>query len=277
MEMLDEFDIEAVGAVYVAEEDDREVSFYVVFDLDQLLLIGSGVGRICDGEVAGDLLLDGDASGGVRFRGGAGEERVHAEVADAEKVFDAAAQAAGDGFGEECSGAVVLSAAGGGAQRAFLPGAADGEKRDDIGIGKRRIGTIAEGKFAGAAGKIDGDLILADGGGGFDIEFGIELEGVREIDVAARESESVAAEIHFAAEQVNMAEQDGTIPGAAQMQVAINFHLGAGPFDASAGTGVRGDVEREIAHEGGGSAAGDLRTGAEKRRDVHTRREEEAF
>lgn len=65
MEMLHEFDIEAVGAVYVTEEDDREVAFHVVFDLDQLFLVGCGVRGIGDGQVAADLLLDRDACRGV--------------------------------------------------------------------------------------------------------------------------------------------------------------------------------------------------------------------
>lgn len=43
MEVLHEFNVQAVGAVYVAQEDYREVAFNVVFDLDQLLLVGRGV------------------------------------------------------------------------------------------------------------------------------------------------------------------------------------------------------------------------------------------
>jgi len=43
VEVADEFYVEGIGAVDVAEEDDGEVAFDVVFDLDELLLVGGGV------------------------------------------------------------------------------------------------------------------------------------------------------------------------------------------------------------------------------------------
>src|SRR5580704_18403221 len=111
----------------------------MVFHLDELLLIGRCVGRVGEGEIAGDLLLDGDARGCVRFGRRARQEGVYAEVADAEKMLDASAESAGDRFGEQRSGAIVLPGSGGGAQGAFLARAADREQRNDVRIWKRRV------------------------------------------------------------------------------------------------------------------------------------------
>ncbi len=78
------------------------------------------------------MLLDGDARGRVRFGGRARQERVHAEVADAEKMFDASAESAGDRFGEQGGRAIVLPGSGGRAQGAFLARAANREQRNDV-------------------------------------------------------------------------------------------------------------------------------------------------
>ena len=120
--------------------------------------------------------------------------------------------------------------------------------------------------------------ILADGGCGFDVEFGIELERIREVDVAAGEREIVSAERHFPAEQVDVAEQNRVIGRAAQMQVAIDFHLRADPLDARARGGVAGDIERKIAHEGGaGADRRRIRAGAKNEADIDARREQQAL
>ena len=39
-----EFDVEAVSAVDIAQENDGEIALHVVFDLNELLLIGRRVG-----------------------------------------------------------------------------------------------------------------------------------------------------------------------------------------------------------------------------------------
>ena len=116
LEMLHKLDVEAVGAVDIAQEDDGEVALHGVFHLDELILVGSGgVGGVGDGQAASNLLLDGHARRGVRFRGCAGKEWVHAKMADAEEALDTPAESAGNGFGEQSGGAVVLRAGGLGA------------------------------------------------------------------------------------------------------------------------------------------------------------------
>src|ERR1700722_16627752 len=43
VKMFYKFDVEAVGTVDVTKKHDRHVTLHVIFDLDQLLLVGSGV------------------------------------------------------------------------------------------------------------------------------------------------------------------------------------------------------------------------------------------
>src|SRR4029077_329183 len=59
-----DFYVDAEGAVVVAQGDDGDIAADVVLDLDNLLLRGADVADVGNGEVASDLLLDGDASGG---------------------------------------------------------------------------------------------------------------------------------------------------------------------------------------------------------------------
>src|ERR1700722_4843920 len=194
------FYVHAVGPVYIAEKNNREVALQVVFHLDELLLVGRGVGGIGDGEGARELLFDGDPGGCVRFGGGPGAKRVHAKMADAEEFFNAAAESGGNCFGEQRGGAVVLPAGGLRAERALLPGSTQSEERNDVGIGKRRVRTIVESQTAGRAGKVYGDQILADNRGGFDVEDRVQPKRIREIEIASSERESVSAESHFSAE-----------------------------------------------------------------------------
>ena len=50
VKMFYEFHVEAVSAVDVAQENNREVALHVVFDLNQLLLVRRRVGGISDGQ-----------------------------------------------------------------------------------------------------------------------------------------------------------------------------------------------------------------------------------
>ncbi len=77
-EMFDEFDVETVRAVDIAQENDREAALHRVLDLNQLILVRSGgVSGIRDRQIARHLFLDRDARGRVRFRGRAGYERIN--------------------------------------------------------------------------------------------------------------------------------------------------------------------------------------------------------
>src|SRR5579885_2240323 len=261
IEAFADFDVDAEGAVLVAEGDDGDVAVDVVFDLDDLLLGGGDIGFVGDGEIAGDLLLDGDAGAGVLVGGGGAEADkagIDAEAGDAKEAFEAAADLAGDGFGEEGGGAGgILGAAGaGGADGGFAGGLAEGEEGDDIAGGKGRIGAIGESELAGGTAEIEGDFILLNGGDGFDVEDGVDAEGVGKIEVAAIDGIAIAGELEIAGEDVNVAEENGVLPGAADAKLGFGFEFGAGPFDAGIGSGDAFDIELEVAEKGGAGGGG---------------------
>ncbi len=109
------------------------------------------------------------------------------------------------------------------------------------------------------AGEGERDFVLADGRGGFEIEFGIEPEGFGEVDVAAGEVVTRTAEGDVAREQVDMPEDGGMLPGAAGVQIGFRLKLRPGPFHAGVRSGNGFDIELEIAQEsrvrdGSGSA-----------------------
>ena len=87
----------------VAQSDYGDVTVYVVFDLDDLLLGGADVADVGDGEIAGDLLFYSDAGSGVLFRAGGsdfGEAGIDAKSGDAKELFESAADLTGNRFGE---------------------------------------------------------------------------------------------------------------------------------------------------------------------------------
>ena len=208
-----------------------------------------------------------------------GDERVHAERADAEEVLDSAADSTRNRFGKQRRRAVVLRAARLRTQPAFLARAAEREQRHNIRVGKRRIGAIVQSEMAGRPGKIDRDLILVDDGNHLDVQGRVETERIREIDVTARELKIVSTERHRAAEQVDVPEQHGAVPSAAQVDVAIHLDVRAAPFDARPGSGPAFHVERQVLKKGrgGGRAGRGVRGRGEKRRHVHALRKKNAL
>ena len=99
--------------------------------------------------------------------------------------------------------------------------------------------------------KFKRDLILLNGGAGFDVHDRIEAERVREVDVAARHAVAVSVKEQIARQNVDVAEDDGMLPGAADTQVGFGFELRARPLHARIGRGDRLNVELKIAQECG--------------------------
>src|SRR5208282_5141688 len=120
--------------------------------------------------------------------------------------------------------------------------------------------------MAGRPGKIDRDLILVDRGNHLDVQGRVETERIREIDVTARELKIVSTERHRAAEQMDVPEQHGAVPGAAQVDVAIHLDVRAAPFDARSGSGLAFHVECKVLKKGrrGGRAGRSVRGRSEK-------------
>src|SRR4029077_18152505 len=59
LEALFDFYVDTKRAVLISQADDGDVAVHVVFHLNDLLLRGSDIRNISDGEVACNLLLDG--------------------------------------------------------------------------------------------------------------------------------------------------------------------------------------------------------------------------
>src|SRR5713226_1267356 len=60
LEALFYFDVDAERAVLIAQSHNRDIAIDVVLHLDHLLLRGAHVRNVGDGQVARDLLFDGD-------------------------------------------------------------------------------------------------------------------------------------------------------------------------------------------------------------------------
>ena len=76
---------------------------------------------------------------------------------------------------------------------------------------------------------------------------------------------------------MNVSQQHGTIPGAAETDVAIDIHVGAAPFDARARIGLRFHVERQILQKWrtGDGARASIRCRRKKRRHIHALRKQQ--
>ena len=68
-------EVEAEGAVFVAQSDHGEVAVDGVFDLNHLVLRGGDVRNVGDYQAARDLLLDRDAGDGILLRSQCGDRR----------------------------------------------------------------------------------------------------------------------------------------------------------------------------------------------------------
>src|SRR3989442_14776485 len=93
-ESLLEFDIEAERAVLIGQGYNGHVAIHVVLHLNHLLLRGSHIGDVRDGQVARHLLFDGDARGGCLAGSGSAERtkaRINAEPGDAEEALEPSA------------------------------------------------------------------------------------------------------------------------------------------------------------------------------------------
>src|SRR5277367_1065115 len=99
--------------------------------------------------------------------------------------------------------------------------------------------------------EIDGHLILADHRGRLDVEHRVQPEGIREIYIAAREFKIISAERHLTAEQMDVPEKHGPVPGAAEPNGAINRNGRAGPFDTRSRVRMAFHLERQVLQERG--------------------------
>src|ERR1700691_3524999 len=248
VEVLHELDVQAVSAVDIPQKHNRKIALHVILHLNQLLLVRSRIRRIRHSKIPRDLLLNRHARRSVRFRSRPSQERINPKMADPKKMLDAPAHSARNRLRKQRRRPVVRSRRSR-TQRALLPSAPQRQQSNNVRIRQRRIRAVPQRKLAGPPRKIDRHQILADRGSRLNVQFRIQLKRVREINVAPRQSERISAKRHLPAQQVNMPEQNRPVPGPAQMQIAINFHLRASPFNPRPRTGMRRHVEGKISHE----------------------------
>ncbi len=136
------------------------------------------------------------------------------------------------------------------ARRALFASLSQRQQFDDVARRQGRIGAVRQREPAGRPREIERHFVLANGGGGFDVQHRIEAERVGEINVAARNRVLVAAETHFSAQQMNVAEKNRMLPGAAQAQVGVGQQPRAGPFHARIRAGLGLNIELQILQEG---------------------------
>src|SRR5258707_948528 len=94
-------DVQAEGAVFVAQSDHGKFAVDGVFDFNDLVLRGGDVRDVGNYQAARNLLLDRDAGDGILLRSQRGDRRTQAEVADPKQALDAPTQLAGNGFGQQ--------------------------------------------------------------------------------------------------------------------------------------------------------------------------------
>src|SRR5207302_7561426 len=251
LEALFDFYVNAERAVLIAQAHDRDVPIHVVLHLNHLLLGRAYVRNVSDGEMAGALLLDGDARCGVLFRAGRTDfsgPGVHAEARDAKQPLQPTAQLAGNGFRENGGGAgrATWRSATAAVCRGFRRGLPKSQQSNDVIGGQRRVGAIREGELAGRTVEIQSDFILFDSSCRFHVQDGIEAERIGKVQISPGYEVPVAGEIQVTRKNMNMPEQDGMFPRSADTEISIGLEFRAGPFHAGIGRGERFHVELQI-------------------------------
>src|SRR5882762_2382104 len=221
LKALLDLDVHTERAVLIAQPDNRNIAVQVVLHLDHLLLGGAHVGDIGYRQIAGNLLLHGHArpdvlpgSGGAK----AGETGIDAETGDSKQTLHTAPLLAGTRFSEQSRGSAV-------AGRARLPSdasvyrglrsrLAECQKGDDVVSGQRRIGAIRQAHLAGLAGEIEGDLVLLDVCGGFEVDHRVHAERVGEIQVAAGNFVTIIVKVEIARQNVDVSQENRVLGGA---------------------------------------------------------------
>ena len=103
--------------------------------------------------------------------------------------------------------------------------AAHGEQRDDIGGLQRRIGPIGEIQLVQRPRKADVHRDAAHLCGQVHVDHRLNLGRIVEIDFAAIDAVLVAEELDLTGVDGDVAQQNGTIGGAAQTQVGIGLDV----------------------------------------------------
>src|SRR6202030_659376 len=134
-------------------------------------------------------------------------------------------------------------------EAALFAGLSEGQQSDDIARRQRWIGAVRHCEVTSRAVEIDGDLVLLDGRGDFNVEDRINAKRIDEIDIATSEMVVVAAHSHLSGQQVNASKEDGVVPSAAHAHISFGLKSTAGPFQPCAGSGISLHVKLQVAQE----------------------------
>lgn len=272
--------VEADYAVLIAIAHDGDAAIHIVLSLNNLLRALRNVGGVSEGDVVGELLLDGDLRSVADGIGFGGEPlRIDFDVAGAEEAIEAAADGGVQGLAEDERGGLIGE---GRLARLFLKlgrffvGAAEREKRDDVGFGQRRLRAVIETEAIGGSGDGDVEIVVADVSGGLKVELRLNGDGIGEGDVAALEGKSSAMECGLAFQNIDAAEYGGARDGTAQVKIGVSGEAGDCGAHLKFGSGLNVKIEVNVIEwgVGGGNArklAAALEVGAEieARRDGH--------
>ena len=217
--------VEADNTVLVAVADEGNAAIDIVLPLNDLLRTLRNIGGVREGEVVGELLLDGDLRAVADGIGdGAESLRIDFNIAGAEQALEAAAGGVIDGLVEdEIAGLIGKHALAGlllELRRLFV-GAAQGEQSDDVGFRQGRLGPVVNVEAVGCANYGDVEIVVADMAGGLQVELGFDGNRVGESDVAALERKTDAVECGFTFKDIDTAENGGTRRRSAEAKIGV--------------------------------------------------------
>ena len=112
----------------------------------------------------------------------------------------------------------------------FRAGLSHGQQRNDVARRQWRIGAVRQAHFAGLPAEVQRDFILLDGRGGFHVDYRIEPERVREIQITTVNKIFAVVKIKLSGNYVDMPEQNRMFGVSANAQAGIRFQMRSRPF-----------------------------------------------
>ena len=229
----------------VAGNDQGDMAIDGHLGLEQLLAGGIDVSGVGEDHGTAQLLLDDDAGGGVAE--GAEVVGVHFDRAGPEEFLHAAADRGVEGSSEQCVGGIgdgLLLLLG---VEALLAGrVAEGQERDDVGLGKRGIAAVGDGQFLGRSVQAERDVVILNVGRGAEVDDGFDADRICESDVAALKIVAGSGDRGAALGDGDAAQQRRRGQGAAQAQIHVAGQLGKGVLEVQLRRGDDVHVEADV-------------------------------
>ena len=197
------------------------------FSLEQLLASGIHVGGVGEGDAAAELLLHGDARGGVAER--AQIIGIDFDRAGAEKLLHAAADGGVKGSPEQGVGGIgnglllLLRI-----EALLAGGVAQGQQRDDVGLRQRRVAAVTDGEFLRRTVQAEGDVVVFNVRRGAEVDDGLDAHRVGEGDVAALEVVASSGDQGAALGNGNAAQERGRSQRAVEAEIHVTGQFGEG-------------------------------------------------